>query len=281
MFPRPKMSTTPVVSSKYNIHILRPPTKADELRSFAVILRQLRLQSLRESPKSFTETHDEVSTRPAEYWQAFVKNHTGLIHIAFGVPEAHASRVRAAAWGDRSKLILQHGRPLGMAVNTGPIPRERFLCPSGSQIPLNRPDEEEQRFHGSMLFHVADMRGRRGARMVQQLIVDRDEWLLDSLQAAANDPPPFARLRGNVKPGPKQEDLLAYYDRAGWYIAGTQSWRSNLMAEGGVAAVRTAEARGDDMDEESVVVEKIFTVSQLQWKIRSNKALLQPEEARL
>lgn len=269
-----KMATTVDMTTKYEICVLRPPVDPDELRSFAVVLRELRLQSLRESPESFTEKYEAVYARPANYWEAFITNHKGLIHIAFGIAEPDASGVHAAAQDERSKLILQHGRPLGMAVNTGPVPQERFLCPPGSQIPANRPDEEEQRFHGSMLFHVADMRGRKGARLVQQLILDRDEWLLKSLQQSNSEASPLARFRGNVKPGAKQEDLLAYYDRAGWYIAGTQSWRSNLMAEGGEAAVRVAEKRGDDMDEVSVVVEKIFTVAQLRWKIRMNKRLL-------
>lgn len=275
------MATTAVASAKYDIHVLRPPVEPDELRRYAVVLRDLRLESLRTSPESSTETYGEVSARPVEYWQAFITNHKGLIHIAFGVLEPHASRIRVTEQDERTKLIIQHGRPLAMGVNTGPIPRDRFLTPPGSGIPPNRPDEEEQRFHGSMLFHVPDMRGRQGTRMVQQLILDRDEWMLESLRSSDSETLPLARFRGSVKPGPNQQRLLAYYDRAGWYIAGTQSWRSNLMGEGGERSVRAAELRGDDMDEESVLVEKIFTVAHLEWNIRQMRHLLQQQDARL
>lgn len=277
----PGIAPSITMSAKYDIHVLRSPVPLDELRVFAIVLRDLRLQSLKDSPESFTEKHDAVAARPAGYWQAFITNHTGLIHIAFGVLEPHARRIHAAVQDERTKLIMQHGRPLAMGVNTGPIPRERFLCPPDSRIPPNRADEEEQRFHGSMLFHVPDMRGRWGTKMVQQLILDRDEWLLDSLRSTKSEIPPLARFRGNIKPGSKQDTLLAYYDRAGWYIAGTQRWRSNLVAEGGVDAVRAAEERGDNMDERSVVVEKIFTVAHLEWNIAQNKRLLQQQDARL
>jgi hypothetical protein len=186
-----------------------------------VVLRGLCLQSPRESPESFTEKYEAVFARSAEYWVTFIQNHTDFIHIVFGLSEPVASGVRAVVESERSKLVLQHDKPLGMAVNTGSVPWERFLCPPGSQVSPNRPDEQEQRFHGSMLFHVAEIRGHRGTRLVQQLLLDRDQWLLGSLMSGDSEMPALARFRGNVKPGPKQAGLMAYYDRAGWYIAGT------------------------------------------------------------
>jgi hypothetical protein len=141
--------------------------------------------------------------------------------IVFGLSEPGASGVRAAVESERSKLVLQHDQPLGMAFNTSPVPRERFLCPLDSQISPNRLDGQEQRFHGSMIFHVAEMRGHRGTRLVQRLFLDSDQWLLGSLMSGDSEMPALARFRGNVKPGPKQAGLMAYYDRAGWYIAGT------------------------------------------------------------
>jgi hypothetical protein len=269
------------ISTQLDIHVLRSPVESIELERFAKVFRDLRLQSLRESPESFTEKHDAVHARPAAYWQDYIQNHEGLIHVAFGIPKFETGHIAAAEQGDRTSYILDHGRPLGMAVNTGPVPHGKFLSPSDSQVPPNRPDEEEQRFHGGMLFHVADMRGRRGEQLMQHLVLDRDEWLLEKLRFAQNERPPLARFRGNVKPGRAQEGLLSFYTRSGWYIAGTQTWRANLMAEGGLAAVHAAEIRGDNMDEVSVVVEKIFTVPHLEWQIRRNKRLLQREEARL
>jgi hypothetical protein len=268
-------------STPFDIHVLRPPVQTNELEIFANVFRDLRLQSLRESPDSFTEKHDAVSTRPGAYWKDFIQSHEGLIQIAFALPRSQAVRIATSENNTRAEYILEHGRPLSMAVNTGPIPHDRFLSPPGSQIPSDRPDEQEQRYHGGMLFHIADMRGQRGERLIQQLILDRDEWLLSKLRSNQNEIPPLARCRGNVKPGRNQEALLSFYVRSGWYIAGTQTWRTNLLAEGGMAAVRAAEIRGDNMDEISVVVEKIFTVPHLEWQIRSNKHLLQREKARL
>jgi hypothetical protein len=264
-----------------DIHVIQAPRESQSRHEYASIFRELRLQSLRDEPEAFTEKHDAASARPMNYWYNFVEQHNGLIHIAFGLPKSEASRLAGTNITTRHDLIVKHGRPLGMAVNTGPVPKDQFLALPGSQIPLNRPDDQEQRFHAGMLFHVAAMRGPQRGLLFEHLVLDRDEWLLNSLRSAATDPPPLARFRGNVKPGRRQKDLLLFYTRAGWYIAGTQMWRSNLLAEGGPAAVQAAEARGDNMDEVSIVVEKIFTVAQLECQIRKNKAILKKANARL
>lgn len=271
----------PTTSAQLEIHVLRAPGETDELQKFASVFRDLRLQALSESPESFTEKYNAVATRPAAYWQNYIRNHRGLMHIAFGISEFHSRLLATTEQKARNSFILEHGRPLGMAVNTGPVPRDLFLSLPGSQVLPNRPDEQEQRFHGGMLFHVADMRGQQGGRLIEHLVLDRDQWLLEKLQSTRSEAPPLARFRGNVKPGRNQERLLSFYARSGWYIAGTQTWRTNLMAEGGLAAVRAAEDRGDDMDEVSVVVEKIFTVPHLEWQIRRNKRSLQRRQARL
>lgn len=268
-------------STQLEIHVLRAPAETNELRQFASVFRDLRLQALSDSPESFTERYDAVSARPAAYWQNYIETHKGLMHIAFGLTESQSRLLATTEQKARNIFILEHGRPLGMAVNTGPVPDDLFLSIPGSQILPNRSDEQEQRFHGGMLFHVADMRGQQGGRLIEHLVLDRDRWLLDKLQSTSSEVPPLARFRGNVKPGRNQERLLSFYARSGWYIAGTQTWRTNLMAEGGQAAVNAAKDRGDNMDEVSVVVEKIFTVPHLEWQIRRNKRSLQREEARL
>lgn len=173
------------------------------------------------------------------------------------------------------------GTPLSMAVNTGPIPQDRFLSRPNSKVPMNRPDSQELRFHGGMLFHVASMRGSQRGQLFEHLTLDRDAWLLEKLLATNSDPPPIVRFRGNVKAGPHRRKLLSFYVRAGWYIAGTQTWRDNLLAEGSESSVLAAERRGDDMEQESLVVEKIFTVAQLEWQIRKNKCALAELGARL
>lgn len=104
---------------------------------------------------------------------------------------------------------------------------------------------------------------------------------LKKLLATDSDPPPIVRFRGNVKAGPYRGKLLSFYVRAGWYIAGTQTWRDNLLAEGSESSVLAAERRGDDMKQEPLVVERIFTVAQLEWQINKNKCALAELGARL
>lgn len=267
--------------SSLDIYVIQAPRESESRQTYASIFRELRLQSLRDEPEAFTEKHDAASLRPMTYWYDFIDQHNGLIHIAFGLPKSEASKLAGTSLLANNDLIMKQGKPLGLAVNTGPVPKEQFLSLPGSQIPVNRPDDQEQRFHAGMLFHVPEMRGAQRGLLFETLVLDRDEWLLNSLRSTATEPPPLARFRGNVKPGRRQKELLLFYTRAGWYIAGTQTWRSNLLAEGGPAAVQAAETRGDDMDEVSIVVEKIFTVPQLEWQIRKNKAILSKASARL
>jgi hypothetical protein len=257
-----------------DIYVIQPPAESQSRQTYASIFRELRLQSLRDEPEAFTEKHDAASVRPMAYWSNFIEQHNGLIHIAFGLPKSEAPKLAGTTSIAKNDLIMKHGRPLGMAVNTGPVPQDQFLSPPGSQIPLDRPDDQERRFHAGMLFLIPEMRGTQRGLLFEHLSLDRDEWLLNILQSAATDPPPLGRLRGNVKPGLRQRALLTFYTRAGWYIAGTQTWRSNLLAEGGLAGIEAAETRGDNMDEVSIVVEKIFTVPELEWQIRKKKAIL-------
>jgi hypothetical protein len=274
-------STMAPTLPELDIFIIQVPRESQSREMYASIFRELRLQSLREDPESFTEKHDAASTRPMAYWNNFIEQHNGLIHIAFGLQNPEAPNLAGTTSIAKNDLIMKHGRPLGMAVNTGPVPQDQFLSLPGSQIPLNRPDDQEQRFHAGMLFLVPEMRGAQRGLLFEHLSLDRDEWLLNSLRSGSADPPPLARLRGNVKPGLRQKGLLTFYTRAGWYIAGTQTWRSNLLAEGGLAGVKAAETRGDNVDEVSIVVEKIFTVPLLEWQIKKNKAILKKSGARL
>jgi hypothetical protein len=264
-----------------DIFVIQIPRESQSRQTYASFFRKLRLQALREDPESFTEKHDEASIRPMAYWNTFIEQHNGLIHISFGFPKSEASKLAGTTSTERNDLVMKHGKPLGMAVNTGPVPQDLFLHPPGSQIPTNRPDDQEQRFHGGMFFLVPEMRGAQRGNLFEHMVLDRDQWLLGSLRSGKTDPPPFGRLRGNVKPGLRQKTLLTFYTREGWYIAGTQTWRSNLLAEGGLAAVEAAENRGDNMDEVSIVVEKIFTVAQLEWQIKKNKSILAKASARL
>ena len=264
-----------------DVYVIQAPLESRARQKFASVFRELRLRSLYDEPEAFTEKFDAASARPMQYWFDFVEQHNGLIHIAFGLPKSKVSDLAGINVIARNDLIMEQGRALGMAVNTGPVHKDQFLSLPGSQIPQNRPDDQEQRFHAGMLFHVPEMRGPQRGLLFETLVLDRDEWLLNSLRSTAVDPPPLARFRGNIKPGRRQKDLLLFYTRAGWYIAGTQTWRSNVLAEGGPAAVKAAEIRGDNMDEVSIVVEKIFTVAQLEWQIEKNKAILKKARARL
>lgn len=270
-------STSPAL----DIHVLRIPDERHSRQRFASIFRGLRLQSLREDPEAFTEKYAAASARPMSYWNDFMEQHNGLIHIAFGLQKSEASQIEKTTSAARNDSIVEHGKPLAMAVNTGPVPQDLFLAPPGSRIPLNRPDDQETRFHAGMLFVIPEMRGAQRGLLLEHMVLDRDEWLLASLRSAETDPPPLGRLRGNVKPGPRQKALLTFYNREGWYIAGTQTWRSNLLAEGGPAGVEAAEFRGDDMDEVSMVIEMIFTVTQLEWQISKNRAMLRKVDTRL
>jgi hypothetical protein len=54
-----------------------------------------------------------------------------------------------------------------------------------------------------------------------------------------------------------------------------------LLAEGGPAGVEAAKIRGDDMDEVSMVIEMVLTVTQLEWQVKKNKAILRKAGARL
>lgn len=273
-YPSHTGATMALKEAKWSIHVIRIPTDREALNTFASIFRDLRLQALRDDPDAFTERHDDVAKRSAEYWTDFLRHHTGLVHIAFGIPPAKDADVTDAETNMPDKLIMADGKPLGTAVNSGPLPQDRFPSLPGSNVPLCRPDNQEQRFHGGMLFHVPSMRGGLRGLLFEHLVLDRDEWLLEQLQSAGSDPPPVARFRGNVKPGSRQKSLLDFYIKAGWYIAGTQTRSANLLAEGGKAAVEAGIVRGDAMEEESIVVEKIFTVPLLQWQIKKNRRLL-------
>jgi hypothetical protein len=255
-----------------DIFVVRVPSEPQSRQTFASIFRELRLQSLGDNPESFTEKYDAAYMRPITYWNDFIEQHNGLIHIAFGLSKSKGSTLAGKNSAARNDLIMKHGKPLCMAVNTGPVPQNQFLALPGSQIPLNRPDDQEQRFHAGMLLLVPEMRSAKQGLLFEHLTLDRDEWLLNLLRSGSTDPPPLGRLRGNVKPGPRQRDLLTFYTHGGWYIAGTQTWRSNLLAEGGSAGVEVAKARGDNMDEVSVVVEKILRWQS--WNGRSRRTRL-------
>ncbi|KAM0693534.1 hypothetical protein Q7P36_006789 [Cladosporium allicinum] len=273
------MTSTP---SALEIHVIRSPYESHSRHRFASIFRELRLLSLHANPEAFTEKYDAASTRPTADWNNFIDQHNGLVHIAFGLPKSETPKLEGVTSATRVDLVMKHGKPLAMAVNTGPVSQDQFLSPPGSQLPLNRPDDQEQRFHAGMLFLIPGMRGAQRGLLLEHMVLDRDEWLLESLRSAARtDPPPLGRLRGNVKPGPRQNALLTFYTREGWYIAGTQTWRLNLLAEGGPAGVEAAKIRGDDMDEVSMVIEMVLTVTQLEWQIKKNKAILRKAGARL
>ena len=267
---------------EFDIHIVHPPHESQSLQTYASIFRKLRLQSLQGDQEAFTEKYDTASRRPAVYWYDSVRLHNGLIHIAFGVTQADASKLAGTSSVARTNLTMELGTPIGMALNTGPIPQDYYVSLPGSQVlPDDRPHSQEHRFYIDMLYLVPEMRGPQREPFIKSQALDQDEWLLRSLQSAATDPPPVARLSGNVRPGHREKNLLAFYTSLKWYIAGTQTWRSNLLAKGGPGAVQEGEARGDDMDQVSTVVEKIVTVEQLQSQIKERKVVLGKVSARL
>ena len=74
---------------------------------------------------------------------------------------------------------------------------------------------------------------------------------------------------------------MSKYIHWGWNIAGERSARENLLADGGVDAVRTAEKRrGNDLDEVFVIMERVLTEPLLEWRIRDSERSL-ARDARL
>ena len=231
-------------------------------------------KALQEAPESFTETYEEVLSRPQSFWENFLQHHEGLVHIAFCVPR---SDIPDKTWDnelDKVAWMIQHGTAQAMAVNTGHIPPTRFLGWPDSPLSPTRPATEEFNVHADMLFLSPAIRGQAGSRVKMLLELDRDMWLLDQLRAVKAASPPRARLRGHVKPGRYQEMLLRFYVRAGWYVAGRQTFGANLLAKSGREGVEVARGKGYRIDEVGVVVEKIFTVAHLEWQIEENKKLL-------
>ena len=261
---------------QYSIRVIRMPRQTPQrVARYATIFRQLRLQALRESVESFTERYDEAAARPLSQWEDAIANKNGLIHIGFGLPVARVADMPADSVEEQEDWIAEHGVPLGMAINTGPVPREHFLCPRGSRIPSTRSDDEEVRIHSNMLYVVAGLRGSRNRGVLfEALTLDRDRWILDVLTSVRVDPPPVARFRGTARAGQNQEKLIDFYVDAGWYVAGTMTWRQSVLAEEGEEGVRAAEARGDDMERVSVVVEKIMTVAHLERQVVRNQRRL-------
>lgn len=263
-----------------DIHVVRlvrqPP---ERLALHASVFRSIRLQSLREDPESFTETHDEAAARQPSHWQNFLVQTLGLIHIALSVSGSTRKEDRGKTMDD---WAMKHGIPLGMAINVGPVPSERFLCPPGSGIPLNRPDAEELRFHSNMLYIVSSVRGRAArGQLFEAMTLDRDLWLLDQLKVVDAIPPPVARFRGTVIPGPDESKLLNFYTGAGWNIVGKLTWAESRLAEGGEGAVEIAKVRGHDMGKLSIVVERIWTVPHLEWRIVKNRGLMRKAQMEL
>lgn len=248
------------------------PSKHDQqqLIKFATAFRTLRLQALKESAASYTETYAEVASRPFESWVAWIQEHNGLIHMVFASDDDRQCRT--------DEWLLEHGKALGMAVNTGPVPQERFLCPHGSELPLNRPDAQEVRIYSNQLYFVPDLRGKARAYAHTAFTLDCDNWLMEQLLAKGQDPPAVARFRGVVIPGAYHAKLLEFYARNGWYIAGKLSWSDVVMADGGEEGVKQARGLGYDMTKLYTVVETTVTVPQLRWRIEQAKFLLAAAE---
>ncbi|EME38454.1 hypothetical protein DOTSEDRAFT_29497 [Dothistroma septosporum NZE10] len=209
------------------------------------------LVALQEDPESSTETYDEVLSRPEGFWEDFLLQHRGLVHIAFCVPQRN---VPNNAWTHnitKDIWMILNGTAHAMAVNT-----------------------DEFKVHADMFFLSTAVRGRAGGDVKELMKVDRDTWLPDQLNATCTAPPRIARLRGNVKPGRNQAVLLRFYVKSGWFIAGKQTFGANLLAKSGPEGVELARKKGYRMDEMSVVIEKVFTVAHLEWQVEESKRAL-------
>jgi hypothetical protein len=270
----------PTRLNKHSIYIIRlPRDPPPRVAKYASIFRSLRLRALQESADSFTETYSEVAARPGSYWQTLLRQQEGLLHIGFGLSPEYAGKVPSGTNEYREDWISEYAVPLSMAMNTGPVPQDRFLCPTGSGIPRCRPDAEELCFHSNMLYVIPELRGssNRGI-LYESMTLDRDCWLLELLKAKISDPPPVARFRGATRQGNKQTSLVDFYIKTGWYVAGVMTWRQAVIAEYGEEGVRSAEARGDDMEKGMIMVEKIMPVAHLEWQIAKNRRLLNVAE---
>ena len=62
---------------------------------------------------------------------------------------------------------------------------------------------------------------------------------------------------------------------------GSGHFSFSTLASVGPAGVEAAKIRGDDMDEVSMVIEMVLTVTQLEWQVKKNKAILRKAGARL
>lgn len=265
----------------HDIHVLRPPTNPAQLSAYTQAFRHLRLTSLFESPHVYFETYEEASARSDLEWQSLVRNHHGLIQITVAVPRSQSATIDEVDSSRRQDLILQHGTLLGMLVLAGPLSQDRFPSSSGLRIPPNRPDDEEQRYSVATMYHIPEVRGEQRGNLMSHTFLGYDRFLLENLQSAKDQSHPVARLRCNVRPGPSQKELMSKYIHWGWNIAGERRARENLMADGGIDAVRSAEERGgNDMDEVFVIMERILTEPLLELRIRDSERLL-AREARL
>lgn len=261
--------------SHHDIHVLRPPVNPAQLPAYTRAFRDLRLASLLESPHVYFETYEEASVRTDAAWQALVENHHGLIQITAAMPKSRSAAIAGADPVRRQDLILEHGTLLGMLVLAGHLPQDRFPPSPGLHIPPNRPDEEEQRYAVATMYHVPEVRGAQRGSLMLHTFLGYDRFLLANLQSAGQQCHPVARLRCNVRPGPNQRELMSKYIRWGWNISGERSARENLMADGGVDAVRIAEKRrGSDLDEVFVIMERILTEPLLKWRIRNSERSL-------
>ena len=50
-----------------DIYVVRAPRESQSRQKYTAILRELRLQSLRDDPEAFTEKQDAASARPMDY----------------------------------------------------------------------------------------------------------------------------------------------------------------------------------------------------------------------
>lgn len=265
-------------------HVLRPPPGREvaSLETYASIFRDLYLQAMRESPESFAEDYTHVSCRTPRYWQVLVKQHHGLMQIAFGISPSLMPAIWATAPAAlQFDLIMDVGIPLGVAINHGPVSHEKSQPVPASTVGLNHLDSSRQQYYGGIVFHIAHMNEAVRKNLFEHLSMDRDKWILDNLRSANTGSPAKARFRANIKSGSHQETLSSFYSRPGWYKIGAQTWRASLLADGGEAAVKAAERRGDDMDESTAVVERIFTASQLEQQMEANRGPIGATRARL
>jgi len=187
-----------ITQHKQEIRVVRVSNPPPHLVTiYAQAFRTLRLQAVKECPLAYKENHDEMSTRPAAYWQDMIQKADLLIQIAVAEPPLTAFDANNEKTADP---IARGGTLLAMVVVKGPIPPARFLCDPNRGLRPHQPEGQELCFQGAQLFTIPEYRGMRRGLLFEAILLDQDLWLLDLIKQAKaqTSVTPQVRLRAAV-----------------------------------------------------------------------------------